>query len=103
MDIKLFGIEFGHFLDVDADALTVKQDEVDGLDGGRHGGHEVAIDGFQDQLSGRLLRETVPKERDKKPTHCNRGTVELAEIRNSVWFNDQGCDHRCGWRVWWWA
>lgn len=52
--------QFGHFLHVDADALAVEQHEVDGLDGGRHRGHEVAGDGLQDELGRRLLREAVP-------------------------------------------
>lgn len=56
----LTGFQFGHFLDVDADALAVEQNEVDRLDGGRHGGHEVAGDGLEDQLGRRLLGETVP-------------------------------------------
>ncbi len=56
-------LQLGHFLHVDADALTVKQHKVDGLDGGRHGGHKVAGDGLQDQLGCRLLRETVPDRR----------------------------------------
>lgn len=68
MDINLFDVEFRHFLDIDADALTVKQDEVDSFDGGRHGGHKVAIDGFQDQLSSRLLWKAVPTESDKRHT-----------------------------------
>lgn len=67
MDRTLFGVEFGHFLDVDANALTVKQDEIDSLDGGRHGGHEVAANGFQDELSGRLLRKIVPTKHTQVP------------------------------------
>lgn len=53
-------LQLGHFLHVDPDALAVKQHKVDGLDGGRHGGHKVAGDGLEDQLSRRLLRETIP-------------------------------------------
>lgn len=53
-------LQFCHFLHVDPDALAVEQHKVDGLDGGRHGGHKVAGDGLQDQLGRRLLRETVP-------------------------------------------
>lgn len=66
MDTNLFGVQFGHFLDVDANALTVKQDEIDCLDRGRHGGCEVAVDSFQDQLSSRLLRKIVPTDRETK-------------------------------------
>ena len=56
-------LQLGHFLHVDPDAFTVKQHEVDGLDGGRHGGHKVAGDGLKDQLGRHLLRETVPDRR----------------------------------------
>lgn len=48
---------------VDPDALAVKQHEVDGLDGGRHGGHKITGDGLEDQLGCRLLRETIPDGR----------------------------------------
>lgn len=59
-------LQLGHFLHVDADALAVKQHKVDGLDGGRHGGHKVAGDSFQDELGRRLFRETIPDRREHK-------------------------------------
>lgn len=57
---SLTRLQLGHFLHVDPDALAVKKHEVDGLDGGRHGGDKVAGNGLEDQLSRRLLRKTVP-------------------------------------------
>lgn len=57
-------LQLGHFLHVDPDALAVKQHKVDGLDGGRHGGHEVGGDGLKDQLGCRLLRETIPDRKE---------------------------------------
>lgn len=59
-------LQLGHFLHIDADALAVKQHEVDGFDGRRHGGHKVAGDGLEDQLGCRLLREPVPGERGER-------------------------------------
>lgn len=63
------GVQFGHFLHIDADALAVEQHEEHGLDGGGHGGDEVAGDGLQDELSRRLLREPVSTQK-----HTNDGT-----------------------------
>lgn len=62
----LTGLQLGHFLHVDADALAVEQHEVDGFDGGRHGGHEVAGNGLEDQLGRRLLGEAVPGSKEKQ-------------------------------------
>lgn len=59
-DIGLVSIQLGHFLHIDAYALTVKKHEVHGFDGGGHSGHEIAGDGFQNQLGSGLLRETIP-------------------------------------------
>lgn len=64
-----FAVEFGHLLHVYPDALVVKQHEVHCLDGGGHGGHEVAGDGLQDELSGLLLREAVPAAADGGERH----------------------------------
>lgn len=66
-------LQLGHFLHVDADALAVKQHEVDGFDGRRHGGHEVAGDGLEDQLGRRLLWETVPGKTTR--TQWNNGNM----------------------------
>lgn len=56
----LAGLQLGHFLHVDADALAVEQHKVDRFDSRRHGGHEVAGDGLEDQLGRRLLWEPIP-------------------------------------------
>lgn len=64
------GVEFGHFLHVDPDALAVKQHEVHSLDGGRHRCHKVAGDGLQNELSGRLLRKTVSIEEKHTAKHA---------------------------------
>lgn len=63
-------LQFGHFLHIDPDALAVKQHEVDGLDGGRHGGHKVAGDGLKDQLGRRLLREAIPEKYMHMQSKC---------------------------------
>lgn len=56
----LVGVQLGHFLHIDAYALTVKKHKVHSFDGGGHSGHKVAGDGLQDELGRRLLREPVP-------------------------------------------
>lgn len=71
-------LQLGHFLHIDPDALTVKQHKVDGLDGGRHGGHKVAGDGLKDQLGRRLLRKAVPDR--KVHTHFNEVSLKLLFI-----------------------
>lgn len=62
----LVGIQLGHFLHVDAYALTVKKHKVHSFDGGRHSGHKVAGDGLQNELGRRLLREPVPATADRR-------------------------------------
>lgn len=74
MPRPLTRLQLGHLLHVDPDALAVEQHEVDGLDGGRHGGHEVAGDGLEDQLGCRLLGEPVPD-----------AETERAQSRHSGW------------------
>lgn len=56
----LVGVQLGHFLHIDAYALTVKKHKVHGFDGGRHSRHKVIGDGLQDELSRCLLREPIP-------------------------------------------
>lgn len=73
-------LQLGHFLHVDADALAVKQHKVDGLDGGRHGGHKVAGDSLQDELGRRLFRETIPDRREHKPLVTCGHTLERPVI-----------------------
>lgn len=69
LQTPLARLQFGHFLHIDPNALAVKQDKVDGLDGGRHGGHKVAGDGLKDQLGRCLLRETIPSATNGGESH----------------------------------
>lgn len=56
-------VKFCHLLHIDADALAVKQHKEHSLDGGGHRCDEVAGDGLQNELSGRLLRKTVSTQK----------------------------------------
>ncbi len=82
-------LQLGHFLHVDPDALAVKQHKVDGLDGGRHGRHEVAGDSLKDQLGRRLLRETIPDRKEHKHLAKCGQTLERLVIFYLL-------DHDCG-------
>lgn len=55
-----FGLQLGHFLKVYSDALAVKQHKVNVFQRGAGAGHKVVGDGLEDELSGGLLRESVP-------------------------------------------
>lgn len=56
----LLPIQLGHFLQVDTDALTVKQHKVNVFQGGAGGGYKVVGDGLEDELSRRLLGKSIP-------------------------------------------
>lgn len=80
----LVGIQLGHFLHVDAYALTVKKHKVHSFDGGRHSGHKVAGDGLQNELGRRLLREPVPVGENTGGQHSGC----LQQVGSSPWAGD---------------
>ena len=60
-----FGVQLGHFLKVNPDALAVEQNKVNVFQGGRTGRHKMVGDGFQNELGCRLLGESVPVGRGR--------------------------------------
>lgn len=67
--MQLLGVELGHLLHVDADALAVEEQEVDILQRGRARVVKVGRDGFEGHLSGRLFGEAVSVPKEKSPCH----------------------------------
>lgn len=67
---RLLGIELGHLLHVDANALAVKEQEVDILQRGCARVVKVGRDGFEGHLGCRLFGEavSVPKEEKEELT-----------------------------------
>lgn len=57
------GIHLSHFLKINANALAVKQYEVDVFQRGGCGRHKVTGNGLEDQLGCSLLREAIPEQR----------------------------------------
>lgn len=86
-------LQLGHFLHVDADALAVEQHEVDGFDGRRHGGHEVAGNGLEDQLGRRLLGEPIPGS-SRKQREWNKQRVQKHREPDLPPAADRGESHR---------
>lgn len=62
---RLLGVELGHLLHVDADALAVEEEEVDILQRGRARVVEVGRDGFEGHLGGCLFGEAVSVPTEK--------------------------------------
>lgn len=62
---RLLGVELGHLLHVDADALAVEEEEVHVLQRGPARVVKVGRNGFEGHLGGRLFGEavSVPKEK----------------------------------------
>lgn len=65
-------VQFGHFLQVNPDALTVKQDKVNVFQGWAGGRHKVVGNGLEDELSRRLLWKTISVRKKKKKFRDSR-------------------------------